>query len=150
MIEQHITSDIIFALWQYYAATDDQDFMDRYGYEMTIETARFWNSRLEWIEENNRYEIRDVIGPDEYKEHVDNNAYTNYMAHENMRLAAQVIACIRDEKKDIYGKMQKLMQEEGTSLEQLEEELKDKMKKLYLPQPDEKQGLFLSLTDTLI
>ena len=95
--------------------------MDRYGYEMTIETARFWNSRLEWIEENNRYEIRDVIGPDEYKEHVDNNAYTNYMAHENMRLAAQVIACIRDEKKDIYGKIQKLMQEEGTSLEQLED-----------------------------
>lgn len=141
VIEQHITSDIIFALWQYYAATDDQDFMDRYGYEMTIETARFWNSRLEWIEENNRYEIRDVIGPDEYKEHVDNNAHTNYMAHENMRLAAQVIACIRDEKKDIYGKMQKLMQEEGTSLEQLEEELKDKMKKLYLPQPDEKTGI---------
>lgn len=141
VIEQHITSDIIFALWQYYAATDDQDFMDRYGYEMTIETARFWNSRLEWIEENNRYEIRDVIGPDEYKEHVDNNAYTNYMAHENMRLAAQVIACIRDEKKDIYGKMQRLMQEEGTSLEQLEEELKDKMKKLYLPQPDEKTGI---------
>lgn len=141
VIEQHITSDIIFALWQYYAATDDQDFMDRYGYEMTIETARFWNSRLEWIEENNRYEIRDVIGPDEYKEHVDNNAYTNYMAHENMRLAAQVIACIRDEKKDIYGKMQKLMQEEGTSLEQLEEELKDKMKKLYLPQSDEKTGI---------
>ena len=141
VIEQHITSDIIFALWQYYAATDDQDFMDRYGYEMTIETARFWNSRLEWIEENNRYEIRDVIGPDEYKEHVDNNAYTNYMAHENMRLAAQVIACIRDEKKDIYGKMQKLMQEEGTSLEQLQEELKDKMKKLYLPQPDEKTGI---------
>ena len=141
VIEQHITSDIIFALWQYYAATDDQDFMDRYGYEMTIETARFWNSRLEWIEENNRYEIRDVIGPDEYKEHVDNNAYTNYMAHENMRLAVQVIACIRDEKKDIYGKMQKLMREEGTSLEQLEEELKDKMKKLYLPQPDEKTGI---------
>ena len=141
VIEQHITSDIIFALWQYYTATGDQDFMDRYGYEMIIETARFWNSRLEWIEENNRYEIRDVIGPDEYKEHVDNNAYTNYMAHENMRLAAQVIACIRDEKKDIYGKMQKLMQEEGTSLEQLEEELKDKMKKLYLPQPDEKTGI---------
>lgn len=141
VIEQHITSDIIFALWQYYTATGDQDFMDRYGYEMIIETARFWNSRLEWIEENNRYEIRDVIGPDEYKEHVDNNAYTNYMAHENMRLAAQVIACIRDEKKDIYGKMQKLMQEEGTSLEQLEEELNDKMKKLYLPQPDEKTGI---------
>ena len=85
--------------------------------------------------------MRDVIGLDEYKEHVYNYAYTNYMAHENMRLAVQVIACIRDEKKDIYGKMQKLMREEGTSLDQIEEELKDKMKKLYLPQPDEKTGI---------
>lgn len=141
VIEQHITSDIIFALWQYYTATGDQDFMDRYGYEMIIETARFWNSRLEWIEENGRYEIRDVIGPDEYKEHVDNNAYTNYMAHANMRLAVQVIGLICGEKKDLYGKMQKLMQEEGTSLEQLEIELKDKLEKLYLPQPDERTGI---------
>ncbi|MFW5554537.1 MAG: glycoside hydrolase family 65 protein [Roseburia inulinivorans] len=141
VIEQHITSDIIFALWQYYTATGDQDFMDRYGYEMIIETARFWNSRLEWIEENGRYEIRDVIGPDEYKEHVDNNAYTNYMAHANMRLAVQVIGLICGEKKDLYGKMQKLMQEEGTSLEQLERELEDKIEKLYLPQPDEKTGI---------
>ena len=141
VIEQHITSDIIFALWQYYTATGDQDFMDRYGYEMIIETARFWNSRLEWIEESGRYEIRDVIGPDEYKEHVDNNAYTNYMAHANMRLAVQVIGLICGEKKDLYGKMQKLMQEEGTSLEQLERELKDKLEKLYLPQPDERTGI---------
>lgn len=141
VIEQHITSDIIFALWQYYTATGDQDFMDRYGYEMIIETARFWNSRLEWIEESGRYEIRDVIGPDEYKEHVDNNAYTNYMAHANMRLAVQVIGLICGEKKDLYGKMQKLMQEEGTSLEQLEIELKDKLEKLYLPQPDERTGI---------
>lgn len=141
VIEQHITSDIIFALWQYYTATGDQDFMDRYGYEMIIETARFWNSRLEWIEENGRYEIRDVIGPDEYKEHVDNNAYTNYMAHANMRLAVQAIGLICGERKDLYGKMQKLMQEEGTSLEQLERELEDKIEKLYLPQPDEKTGI---------
>lgn len=141
VIEQHITSDIVFALWQYYTATGDQDFMDRYGYEMIIETARFWNSRLEWLEENGRYEIRDVIGPDEYKEHVDNNAYTNYMAHANMRLAVQVIGLICGERKDLYGKMQKLMQEEGTSLEQLERELEDKIEKLYLPQPDEKTGI---------
>lgn len=141
VIEQHITSDIVFALWQYYTATGDQDFMDRYGYEMIIETARFWNSRLEWLEENGRYEIRDVIGPDEYKEHVDNNAYTNYMAHANMRLAVQVIGLICGERKDLYGKMQKLMQGEGTSLEQLERELEDKIEKLYLPQPDEKTGI---------
>ena len=36
-------------------------------------------------------DILDVIGPDEYKEHVDNNAYTNYMAAYNMELALKII-----------------------------------------------------------
>ena len=49
----------------------------------------FWASRLEYIEDKDRYEIRNVIGPDEYKEHVDNNAYTNYMAAYTMRLALE-------------------------------------------------------------
>lgn len=141
IIEQHITSDIIYALWQYYTATGDEDFMEKYGYEMILETGRFWNSRLEWVEEAGRYEIRDVIGPDEYKEHVNNNAYTNYMAKFNMMLAMKIIPYIREEKKDIYRKLTELMQEEGTTLEKMEEELGEKVEKLYLPLPDEKTGI---------
>ena len=33
------------------------------------------------------YHINNVIGPDEYKEHVNNNAFTNYMAYFNLKLA---------------------------------------------------------------
>ena len=89
-IELHVTADIALAVWQYYQATGDQEFMDRCGYEILLDTARFWNSRLEWKEEKGRYELTDVIGPDEYKEHVDNNAYTNYLLHLNMSLAAEI------------------------------------------------------------
>lgn len=34
--------------------------------------------------------IRDVIGPDEYKQRVTDNTYTNYMARHNLRLAVQI------------------------------------------------------------
>jgi len=86
-IEQHITGDIAFAVWQYYTATGDKEFMERCGQEILIETGRFWASRATWNEERQVYEINGVIGPDEYKEHVSNNAYTNYIAYFNMRLA---------------------------------------------------------------
>jgi trehalose/maltose hydrolase-like predicted phosphorylase len=86
-IEQHITADVAYAVWQYYTATGDREFMDRCGYEIIRETARFWASRATWDEALQAYVILNVIGPDEYKEHVDNNAYTNYMAYFNMQLA---------------------------------------------------------------
>jgi hypothetical glycosyl hydrolase len=88
-IEQHITADIAYAVWQYAQATGDAAFMDAFGWEILTETGRFWASRATWDEQRQAYVIRDVIGPDEYKEHVDNNAYTNYMAENNMRLALQ-------------------------------------------------------------
>lgn len=91
MIEQHITADVAFGVQLYYAVTGDQDFMDRNGYEILIDTARFWASRFTWDEARGAYVILDVIGPDEYKEHVDNNAYTNYMAVNNMKLALQAM-----------------------------------------------------------
>ncbi|WP_421197540.1 glycoside hydrolase family 65 protein [Aeromonas enteropelogenes] len=86
-IEQHITCDITYALWQYYQITGDQQFMDDMGYEIMFDTATFWTSRLDWLEDRNMWGICNVIGPDEYKEHVDNNAFTNYMAVENIKLA---------------------------------------------------------------
>ena len=51
-IEQHISADIAFAVYQYNSVTGDQAFMDQYGYEIVFDTARFWASRLEWAKEN--------------------------------------------------------------------------------------------------
>lgn len=86
-IEQHITADVAFGVWEYFQITDDKEFMKRYGYEIIFDTATFWASRVEWSKDRSKYEIKDVIGPDEYSEHVNNNAYTNHMARWNMRQA---------------------------------------------------------------
>ncbi len=135
-IELHITADIIYALWRYYIASGDDAFMDQCGYEMVLDTARFWASRLEWHEDHQRYEICDVIGPDEYKEHVNNNAYTNYMAKYNMDLAAEMIRRIRTEKPALYERFDRQW-----NLSTLEQDLAQKTGKLYIPMPDEKTGI---------
>ncbi len=91
-IEQHITADVIYGLWLYYQVTGDQEFMNKYGYEMIFDTANFWTSRVEM--EAKGYVIKNVIGPDEYKEHVDNNSFTNYMAKWNLDLALSYVEMI--------------------------------------------------------
>ena len=85
-MEHHITADVAYAVYQYYIATQDIRFMLRYGFEMIFETARFWASRVEYNARLKRHEINHVIGPDEFHEDVDNNAYTNYMARCNLLL----------------------------------------------------------------
>ncbi|NMB61219.1 MAG: beta-phosphoglucomutase [Chloroflexi bacterium] len=90
-IELHITVDVVFAIYQYWQVTADDDFMVNYGAEIILDTARFWGSRVEWNEESNRFEINDVIGPDENHDHVNNNAYTNTMVRWNLRKALEII-----------------------------------------------------------
>ena len=87
-IEQHITADVAFGVWQYSVITGDEDYMEKYGYELIMDTAIFWASRLE-MGEDGKYHINDVVGPDEYREHVNDNAFTNYMAHWNMQKAME-------------------------------------------------------------
>ncbi|HBY57019.1 MAG TPA: family 65 glycosyl hydrolase [Candidatus Atribacteria bacterium] len=78
-LEQHITCDIVYSIWHYFQATCDYDFMYNYGLEIMLETSRFWASRLEYNPEKDQYEINNVIGPDEYSKHINNNTFTNYM-----------------------------------------------------------------------
>lgn len=85
--EHHITADIAFATCHYYEITDDLDFMCKYGLELLVESARFWASRVEYEKKRKRYSINGVIGPDEFHEDVDNNAFTNAMARWNLRAA---------------------------------------------------------------
>ncbi len=83
-IEIHISADVALGIWKYWKATGDTEFLLERGAEIILETARFWGSRAEWDEEHQRYEINDIIGPDEYHDHVDNNVYTNALARWNL------------------------------------------------------------------
>jgi trehalose/maltose hydrolase-like predicted phosphorylase len=87
--EQHISADVAFGVWKYWEATGDERFLVEAGAEILIETARFWASRAV-LERDNSYHIRGVIGPDEYHETVDDDAYTNGMAQWNLEVGELV------------------------------------------------------------
>ena len=95
-IEIHITADIVYAIWQYWQATGDDEFLIERGAEVILEAARFWASRVEWKAGANRFEISDIIGPDEYHDHVNNNIYTNMMARWNLQTALELVCWLRE------------------------------------------------------
>jgi beta-phosphoglucomutase len=90
-IELHITADVAFAIWQYWQITGDDEFMQKHGASILLETARFWESRVEPdTPVPGKFSISDVIGPDEYHDHVDNNAFTNRMVIWHLRRAIEI------------------------------------------------------------
>ncbi len=93
--EQHISADVAYAVWRYWDATEDAGFLLDAGAEIILETARFWDSRAT-LEADGHYHIRDVIGPDEYHEHVDDNAFTNNMARWNLTCGCEVAAMLAE------------------------------------------------------
>lgn len=90
----HISAAVAYAAWQYWRATGDDRFLLQAGAEIMLETARFWTSRAK-LEGDGRYHIRKVIGPDEYHEEVDDNAYTNGMARWNLERGVETAQLLR-------------------------------------------------------
>jgi len=87
--EHHIAADVAWAVMHYWEVTGDDAFLAEMGAEIVVETARFWASRAS-RDEAGRYHVCGVIGPDEYHEGVDDNAYTNVLARWNLRTAGDL------------------------------------------------------------
>lgn len=88
--EIHISADVAYAIWYYWQATNDDEWMRDYGAEIILDTAVFWGSRVEYNTKHERYEIRDVIGADEYHEFVHNNAFTNRLVQWHLEKALYI------------------------------------------------------------
>jgi trehalose/maltose hydrolase-like predicted phosphorylase len=86
--EHHITADVAIAAWNYYAVTQDKQWLQEKGYPILSATADFWTSR---VERNGpgQYDIKNVVAADEWAENVDNNAFTNAAAKANLQYATQ-------------------------------------------------------------
>ena len=87
-LEEHIVADVAWATSCYLDWTGDQEFANGPARTLFVETARYWASRLR-IGRDGRAHIYGVIGPDEYHEPVDDNAFTNGMARWNLRRALE-------------------------------------------------------------
>ena len=127
--EVHVTADIIYGGLQYFLWTGDMEYYENNLLEMLAETARFWNSRIEYNKEKDYFEITGITGPDEWHEDVSNNAYTNYMARWNMLTAVKHLRKYYTEKtekcKELFRKL---------SLNEAElEEIEKNANKIYIP-----------------
>lgn len=86
-LQRHISLAISYNIWLYWHNTQDNDFMKKYGLEMLLEIAHFWESAAIYNNNTKRYDIKNVMGPDEFHESypnskesgLKNNAYTNMM-----------------------------------------------------------------------
>lgn len=97
----HVTAGVAHAIWRYWEATRDREFMRDAGVEILAETARFWASRCTL--DAGLFHIRKVIGPDEYHHAVNDNAYTNWLARFNLERAAEAVEWMKRELASEWG-----------------------------------------------
>jgi alpha,alpha-trehalose phosphorylase len=102
--QYHINADIMYALHKYVEITGDEDFLHQKGVEMLVETARLWYGHGFFGDQTGGgFCLHGVTGPDEYTTVVDNNAYTNLMAQNNLRRAADRTEELRHRSPERYA-----------------------------------------------
>src|SRR5215469_5634542 len=102
--QYHINADIMYALRKYVEATGDELFLRECGAEMLVDTARLWADLGFYSKaKGGKFCINGVTGPDEYNAVVNNNAYTNVLARENLRYAAETIEILRSKEPETYA-----------------------------------------------
>ena len=132
----HISGDVAVAMWEYFKLTGDDTLLREGGAEVILECARFFYSYSYFKKDKDRYEILDVIGPDEYHERVNNNIFTNKIASETFYVALQAVNYLQEKYPDeLKSLFEKINIADEISL------FKEANEKLYIPQPNEKTGV---------
>lgn len=133
----HVSPDIAYTVWYYYKVTGDFKFIIDYGAEIIFEVARFLYSHSYYKMDKDRFEFIRLLGPDEYHENIDNNAYTNYLSKRVLEIAIKIYYKMNRETKENLEKiMDKIALKEKEIIDW------EKMKeKLYLPEINNKTEL---------
>ncbi|MFJ9502838.1 discoidin domain-containing protein [Streptomyces anulatus] len=88
LTQNHLQGDVSLAVWQYYLATGDRDWLAARGWPLLRGIAEFWESRAT-ANADGSYSITDVAGPDEYSNGVDDGVFTNAVAATALRNATR-------------------------------------------------------------
>ncbi|MDB6165266.1 MAG: Nigerose phosphorylase [Lacunisphaera sp.] len=132
----HISGDVAIAMWDYFRLTGDDALLLAGGAEVILECARFYFSFAYFKQDKGRYEILDVVGPDEYHERVNNNAFTNLVVRETFTIA---LAAVDHLARHHPAALRALLKKLG-----LEAELpsfREAMNLLHMPEPDSRTGV---------
>lgn len=138
----HISGDIAIAMWEYFKLTGDDSLLLEGGAEVILECARFYFSYAYFNKNKHRYEILDVIGPDEYHERVNNNAFTSQVAKATFEIANATVAYLKKKHPTKLAALLKKISIADELPQFLEAE-----QLLYVPQPDKKTGIIEQFDD---
>ncbi len=103
----HVSADVAYGIITYVAATDDDDFLINCGAEILFETSRFWVDRAELDGATGRYSLKQVMGPDEFHSHLDDNAFTNRLAQWSLTQAVRVHEQLAEQHPDSLAEITK-------------------------------------------
>ena len=143
--QYHIDADIAFAQRKYWEVTGDLEPFFRGAAEMIVETARMWRDLGFFSDrKDGAFVINAVTGPDEYSTVVDNNAYTNLMARENLRNAADGIAFMAEAFPDEHERLVRQVDLQPDE----PDEWRRAAEAMYVPR-DERTGVVLQDDDFL-
>ena len=115
--QYHINVDITYSIIQYITVTEDFDFLADYGAEILFEVARVMYDTGTFDNEG-KFCINGVTGPDEYTCIVNNNYYTNVMTKYLFSFTKRVWDILALEYKD---KLNKLNSKIGITLDEIKE-----------------------------
>jgi len=93
--EIHRNGAIAYAIYNYVRHTGDQDYLTEYGLEVLIALSRFWAQRSSFSQEKDQYVILGVTGPNEYENNVNNNWYTNTLAHWTLKYTSDTLEWLK-------------------------------------------------------
>ena len=93
--ERHISGDIALAFWSYYLFTHDKQWLAKDAWPVIRESARYMVSRA--VARNGRYEVLDVIPPDEDAGVVNNSTFTNAVFKESLEIAIKAAKLVGQE-----------------------------------------------------
>jgi beta-phosphoglucomutase family hydrolase len=107
-LQRHVSLAVAYDVWEYFHITRDLGFMEKYGMEMFLEICRFWESKTQWDDQNQRYSIAGVMGPDEFHEKypdaeeggLKDNAYTNIMVAWLFKMANTLLSQMSESAKN--------------------------------------------------
>lgn len=133
--QYHVSAAVVYAFEKYITATGDLGILENGGLETIIECARMYRSLLLKKADGSKYEIHDVVGPDEYHERVNNNAYTNRMAKMCFEKAAQLIDYAQKHCPEYCAELDKKY-----GLEGLKKTFEDSFENMLIKEPNE-EGL---------
>jgi len=132
----HISGDVAIAMWEYFKLTGDDSLLLEGGAEVILECARFFYSYAYFKKDKNQYEILDVIGPDEYHERVNNNAFTSMVAKATFEIANATVNYLKQKHP---GELNALVKKINIAREL--PLFVEAAELLYVPQPDKKTGV---------